>query len=59
MGLCKTSNFCIFTFTYASDLKFCTHSYSSCVYHMMRLKVQMEKLQNDDFTLYKVSVLRV
>ena len=43
MGLCKTSNFSIFTFINASDLKFCTRSYSSCVYRMMRL-VQMEKL---------------
>ena len=38
MGLCKTSNFPIFTFINASDLKFCTRSYSSCVYHMMRFK---------------------
>ena len=38
MGLCKTSNFSIFTFMNASDLKVCTHSYSSCVYHMMRFK---------------------
>ena len=38
MGLCKTSNFFIFTFINASDLKFCTHSYSSCVYLMMRFK---------------------
>ena len=38
MGLCKTSNFSIFTFINASDLKFCTHSYSSCVYHMIRFK---------------------
>ena len=38
MGLCKTSNFSIFTFITASDLKFCPHSYSSCVYHMMRFK---------------------
>ena len=38
MGLCKTSNFSIFTFMNASDLKFCTRSYSSCVYHMMRIK---------------------
>ena len=26
MGLCKTSNFSIFTFINASNLKFCTHS---------------------------------
>ena len=38
MGLCKTSNFSIFTFINASDLKFCTRSYSSCVYRMMRFK---------------------
>ena len=38
MGLCETSNFSIFTFINASDLKFCTRSYSSCVYHMMKFK---------------------
>ena len=38
MELCKTSNFSIFTFINASNLKFCTRSYSSCVYHMMRFK---------------------
>ena len=38
MGLCKTSNFPIFTFTKDNDLKFRTRSYSSCVYHMMRFK---------------------
>ena len=43
MGLCKTSNFSIFTFINASDLKFCTCSYSSCVYRMMKLKVRIEK----------------
>ena len=32
MGLCKTSIFSISTFINASDLKFCTRSYSSCVY---------------------------
>ena len=38
MGLCKTSNFSIFTFINGSDLKFCTRSHSSCVYLMMRFK---------------------
>ena len=38
MGPCKTSNSPIFTIINASDLKFCTRSYSSCVYHMMRFK---------------------
>ena len=38
MGLCKTSNFSIFTFINASDLKFCPRSYSSCIYLMMRFK---------------------
>ena len=38
MGPCKTSNVSIFTFINASDLKFCTRSYSSCVYRMMRFK---------------------
>ena len=47
MGLCKTSNFSIFTFIKDNDLKFCTRSYSSCIYHMMRFKC----LQNDDVTL--------
>ena len=31
MGLCKTSNFSVFTFITARDLKFCTRFYSSCV----------------------------
>ena len=38
MGLYKTSNFSIFTFINASDLKFCPRSYSSCACHMMRFK---------------------
>ena len=38
MGLCETSNFSFFTFINASDLKFRTRSYSSCVYCMMRFK---------------------
>ena len=38
MGLCKTSNFSVFTFINAGDLKFCTRSYSSCVYRMMKFK---------------------
>ena len=38
MGLCETSNFSIFTFINASDLKFCPRSYSSCVYRMMKFK---------------------
>ena len=37
MGLCKTSIFSILTFINASDLNFCTRSYNSCVYRMMRL----------------------
>ena len=36
MGMCKTSNFSIFTFIIASNLKFCTRSFSSCVYRTMR-----------------------
>ena len=36
MGLCKTSNISIFTFINSNDLKFCTCSYSSCVYIMIR-----------------------
>ena len=38
MGLCKTSIFSIFTFINANDLKFCTRSYSSCVYCTTRFK---------------------
>ena len=38
MGLHKTSIFSIFIFIKDNDLKFCTRSYSSCVYHMMRFK---------------------
>ena len=38
MRLCKTSNFSILTSLNANDLKFCPHSYSSCVYCMMRFK---------------------
>ena len=37
MGVCETSN-SIFTSMNASDLRFCTRSYSSCVYLMMRFK---------------------
>ena len=44
MGLCKTSNICIFTFITASDLKFCTRSYGSCVYCMMRFKGSNRKV---------------
>ena len=42
MGLCETSNFSIFAFINASDLKFCTRS---CVYRMMRF--EWKSLQND------------
>ena len=35
MGLCKTSIFSIFTLIRDNDLKFCTRSYSSCVYHIL------------------------
>ena len=44
MGLCKTSNFSIFTFINASDLKFCPRSYSSCVYLMMRFRGSNENI---------------
>ena len=44
MGLCKTSNFFIFSVINASDLKFCTPSYSSCVYLMMRFKGSIGKV---------------
>ena len=38
MGLCKTSNFSIFAFINASDLKFCPRSYSGCVYRRFEWK---------------------
>ena len=38
MGLCKTSNFSIFTFIKDNVLKFFTRSCSSCVYRMIRFK---------------------
>ena len=38
MGLYKTSIFSIFTFIKDNDLKFCTRSYNSCIYRMMRFK---------------------
>ena len=38
MGVCETSNVSVFTFINANDLIFCTRSYSSCVYRMMRFK---------------------
>ena len=44
MGLCETSNFSIFAFSCAGDLKVCTHSYSNCFYLTMRFKVWMEKV---------------
>ena len=49
MGLCETSNFSIFTFINASDLKFCTCSYGSCIYLMTSF--EWKSLQNDDATL--------
>ena len=60
MGLCKTSNFSIFTFINGSDLKFCTHSYSSCVYRMMRFKGsngKMCKMMTSHFRTLLVIVL--
>ena len=48
MGLCETSNFSIFTFITASNLKFCTHSYSSFVYRMMRFKGSNGKVWNNN-----------
>ena len=38
MGMSETSNFSIFTFINVSDLNFCTSSYSSCLYSMMKFK---------------------
>ena len=43
MGLCETSNFSIFTFSCAGDLKVCTHSYSNCLsLSWWGFKVRME-----------------
>ena len=44
--LCNTSIFAIFTFIDANDLKFCTRSFSSCVYR----RFERKSLQNDDVT---------
>ena len=55
MGLCKTSYFSIFTFNNARELKFCTRSYSRCVYHMMRFKSPNEnvcKMMTSHFYFY-------
>ena len=60
MGLCKTSNFSIFTFINASDLKFCTRSYSSCVYRRMRFKVsngKVGKLMTSHFRTLSLQLL--
>ena len=51
MGLYKTSILSMFTFIKDNDLKFCPHSYSSCIYRMMRSEL-WKSLQNDDVTLY-------
>ena len=44
MGLCETSNFSIFTFINVSDLTFCPHSNSSCIYLLMRSKSSNGKI---------------
>ena len=63
MGLYKTSIFSIFTFIKDNDLKFCTRSYSSCVYRMMRFKGsngKVCKMMMSHFrTLYLWSVVLV
>ena len=52
MGPCKTSDFSIFIFIKDNDLKFCTRSYSSCVYrHDEVQRFEWKHLQNDDVTL--------
>ena len=57
MGPCKTSNFSIFTFINASDLKFCPRSYSSCVYLMMRFKGSNGKIRKM-MTSHFITLLR-
>ena len=47
MGLCETSNFSIFTFSCAGNLKVCTRSYSNC----LSLMFEWKSLQGDDITL--------
>ena len=44
MGLCKTSNFSIFTFIHASDLKFCKRSYSSYVWVLFDCSEQPNRM---------------
>ena len=52
MGLCETSNFSVFTFSSASDLKLCTHSYSNSFRsHDEVLRFGRKSFQNDDVTL--------
>ena len=62
MGLCTTSNFSIFTFINASDLKFSTRSYSSCVYRRMRSNGKLCKIMTSHFrtivALIMVSIVR-
>ena len=51
MGLCRTSNFSMFTFINANDLKFCARSFSSYVYRTMRFEGSNGKVcKNDDVT---------
>ena len=57
MALCKTSNFSIFTFINASDLKFYTCSYSSCVYHMMRFKWKSLQMMMSHFRTHTLDLL--
>ena len=59
MGLCKTSNFSIFTFITVIDLKIRTRSYSSCLYRMMQflkcLNGKVSKMMTSHFgTLYQL-----
>ena len=51
MGLCKTSNFSVFTFINASNLEFCTFLQQLCILHDEVQRFEWKSLQNDDITL--------
>ena len=54
MGLGETSNFSIFTFSCASDLKVCTHSYSNFLSRDEVLRFEWKSLQNDVTLRYSI-----
>ena len=57
MGLCETSNFSIFTFSCAGDLKFCTFLQQLSLSHDEVSRFEWRHLQSDDVTLqYSISI---